>query len=141
MSIMVVNIAVWDSHLVSSTAKHRQVNPLNDPDIASIVSALTVTEGKDLMQKANVLMTALGNDVSTIVLVTGAQRLPTRFEQGIRDRLVNVVDFKPLTLHRCRFESHKQTRFGHRTALLKISFRKIYVKILVHWNKMDLIIV
>lgn len=62
----------------TSQYRHVNPNPLSDPDLCVVASGISATDGEDLTQKAEQLIKALGDDVSTNVLVTGAVRLPTR---------------------------------------------------------------
>jgi hypothetical protein len=55
-----------------------QGNPLDDPDITITVSGVPVTENEDLIITANEIIDALGDEVSSNVLVTAASRLKTR---------------------------------------------------------------
>lgn len=54
-------------------------NPLNDPDLTVTVSGISAPEGENLIHKAESLLQVIGNEVSNRVKVTGAVRLPTRY--------------------------------------------------------------
>lgn len=77
-------------------------NPLSDPDLCVVVSGLPVTDNENMMEKAESLISAIGEDVSTNVLITGAIRLPTRLTD--KPGLVKIgfqnVEEKVLVLRR-----------------------------------------
>jgi hypothetical protein len=63
-------------------------NPLNDPDRCVVVAGLPVTEGEDLIQKAEDIIKCLGDQVSSNVLITGATRIRARYNN--RPPLVKI---------------------------------------------------
>lgn len=83
----------------SSVRRSNGYNP-DDPDVAITASGIPFTEGENLLQKAESLINALGEEVSFNVCVTKAARLPTRFHN--RPALVKIsfqnVDEKILVL-------------------------------------------
>lgn len=72
---------------------------LRDPDFCVVASGLSVTDDKTLMEEAETLICALGEEVSSNVLITGATRLPTG------------LDNKPISL-----------KIGFRTLIRKYYF-------------------
>ncbi|CAC5412945.1 unnamed protein product [Mytilus coruscus] len=54
------------------------LNPLDNNEITITASGIPVTEHENLIQKAESLISALGDEVTQNVRVTGAVRLPTR---------------------------------------------------------------
>lgn len=61
---------------------------LNDPDVCITASGIPKTNGEDLMKKANDLICALGDNVSSRVLITGVTRLRNNFND--RPPLIKV---------------------------------------------------
>lgn len=55
-------------------------DPLRDNDLCIIASGISVTDNENLMEKATAIIQALGEDVSSNVLITGAKRSPAHFE-------------------------------------------------------------
>jgi hypothetical protein len=60
-----------------------QHNPLDDPGVTIIASGIPVTEVEDIKQKAEDLIRALGDDVSSEVHITAVTRLPTRYNNRL----------------------------------------------------------
>jgi uncharacterized protein YoxC len=56
-----------------------KLNPLNDPDLTVIASGLQYEDGEDILAKAKLLISALGDEVNNSVSVEAAKRLPSRF--------------------------------------------------------------
>lgn len=56
-----------------------KLNPLNDPDLTVIASGLPYDDGEDILAKAKLLISALGDEVNNSVSVEAAKRLPSRF--------------------------------------------------------------
>ncbi|CAG2204170.1 unnamed protein product [Mytilus edulis] len=72
-----------NSHLVNSNdngilSTVQPLNPLDNNEITITASGIPVTEDENLIQKAESLISALGDEVTQNVRVTGAVRLPTR---------------------------------------------------------------
>lgn len=66
----------WNAKLSDADQSHnqrRQVNPFSDPDVTITASDLPVVLGEDPIQ------IAVGDEVSSNVLVPAAERLTTRF--------------------------------------------------------------
>ena len=72
-----------NSHLVNSNdngvlSTLQSLNPLDNNEITITANGIPVTEDENLIQKAESLISALGDEVTQNVRVTGAVRLPTR---------------------------------------------------------------
>ncbi|CAC5397947.1 unnamed protein product [Mytilus coruscus] len=82
-----------NSHLVNSNdncilSTVQPLNPLDNNEITITASGIPVTEHENLIQKAESLISALGDEVTQNVRVTGAVRLPTRSTN--RPRIVKI---------------------------------------------------
>ncbi|CAG2189828.1 unnamed protein product [Mytilus edulis] len=64
---------------VLNSVDNLHINPLDNPEITITASGIPVTEGEDLMSKAENLISALGEDVFSNVNVIAATRLTNRF--------------------------------------------------------------
>ncbi|CAG2193350.1 unnamed protein product [Mytilus edulis] len=62
-----------------SNSLYQTQNPLDNPDITITASGLPFSDDENIVEKANDLIRALGEDVSDNVNVTAAARLPSRF--------------------------------------------------------------
>ncbi|VDI28368.1 Hypothetical predicted protein [Mytilus galloprovincialis] len=62
-----------------SHSLYQTQNPLDNPDITITASGLPFSDDENIVEKANDLIRALGEDVSDNVNVTAAARLPSRF--------------------------------------------------------------
>ena len=60
--------------------QRRSRGSLNDTHVCITASGLPYQEGENLLEKAAGIIRALGDDVSSNVVITGAQRFRTRFE-------------------------------------------------------------
>lgn len=77
------NTAVLTTTDVNNEQNGNYVNRsgnLENPDVCVTVSGVQEEEGKDLIEKAKAIISALGEEVSSHVVITGATRLRTHFQ-------------------------------------------------------------
>jgi len=77
----------WESLSSNTVSDHPRPsngggNPLNDPDLTIIANGLHMSDNENILDKAQLLIAALGVEVSNDVTVTGAIRLPARFDNS-----------------------------------------------------------
>ena len=74
--------------VIASGCTHNITDPLSDPDLSVTADRLSLSEGESISDKAHALIKAIGEDLYSSVNITGACRLPSRFQN--RPGLVKI---------------------------------------------------